>query len=62
MGGVVIGFDGTDRAEDALAFGVRLAAATGEAPVVVTVHPESPAGIGHVDAEWTEAMREQADH
>ncbi len=62
MGGVVIGFDGTDRAEDALAFGVRLAAATGEVPVVVTVHPESPAGLGHVDVEWVAAMREQAEH
>lgn len=60
MGGVVVGFDGTDRAEDALAFGTRLAAVTGEEPVVVTVHPESPAGIGHVDAEWTAAMRDEA--
>jgi nucleotide-binding universal stress UspA family protein len=62
MGTIVIGFDGTDCAEDALAFGVRLAAATGDAPLVVAVHPESPAGLGHVDAEWVAAMREQAQH
>ena len=62
MGRVVIGFDGTDRAEDALTFGVRLAAATGDVPEVVTVYPASPAGEGHVDAEWVAAMREQAEH
>lgn len=62
MGRIVIGFDGTDCAEDALAFGVRLAAATGDEPVVVAVHPESPAGMGHVDAEWVAAMREQGEH
>ena len=59
-GHVVIGFDGTDTGEDALALGVRLAEATGDRPVVATVHPASPPGVGHIDAEWVAVMHEQA--
>ncbi len=36
---VIIGFDGTEPGRDALAFGRRLAAATGARPTVVCVHP-----------------------
>lgn len=57
---VVIAFDGTGEGEDALALGARLAEATGARPVVAVVHPESPPGAGHVDAEWAALMREQA--
>ena len=60
-GYVVIGFDGSGTGEDALALGVRLAEATGDKPVVATVHPASPPGTGHVDAEWIAVMHEQAD-
>jgi nucleotide-binding universal stress UspA family protein len=59
---VVVGFDGGEGAEDALALGLRLAAASGEPPLVAAVHPEEyPLGLGHVDAEWVAAMREEAD-
>jgi nucleotide-binding universal stress UspA family protein len=60
-GYVVIGFEGTDTGEDALALGVRLAEATGDRPVVATVHPASPPGAGHVDAEWVSVMHRQAE-
>ncbi|HEX8629384.1 MAG TPA: universal stress protein [Catenuloplanes sp.] len=60
-GGVVIGFDGSDSGEDALALGVRLAWATGERPVAAAVYPESPLGSGHVDTEWITALREHAE-
>jgi hypothetical protein len=50
---IVIGFDGTDSGEDALALGLVLARATRAVPLVVVVHPqEYPIGAGRVDAEW----------
>lgn len=58
---VVIGFDGSDSGEDALALGARLAAATGQPAVAAAVYPESPPGAGHVDAEWVTVLREQAE-
>jgi nucleotide-binding universal stress UspA family protein len=60
-GKVVIGFDGSDSGEDALALGLALCRATGATPVVAVVHPEEyPIGIGRVDAEWVAFMHEQA--
>ncbi len=59
---IVIGFDGTDSGEDALALGLLLARATGAVPVVAVVHPqEYPIGVGRVDAEWVAYMHEQAE-
>jgi len=58
---VVIGLDDSDSGQDALALGVRLAQATGAVPVVATAYPASPSGAGHVDAEWAQALREQAE-
>jgi nucleotide-binding universal stress UspA family protein len=62
-GAIVIGYDGSDSGEDALALGVGLAGAVGDLAVVVTVYPEeetlSPA---RVDAEWVAYVREQAEH
>jgi nucleotide-binding universal stress UspA family protein len=61
-GAVVIGFDGSDCGEDALALGVLLADATGGRPIVVATYPEDyPIGVGRVDAEWLAFMREQAE-
>ena len=58
---IVIGFDGTDSGEDALALGLVLARATGAVPLVVVVHPqEYPIGVGRVDAEWVAFLHEQA--
>jgi nucleotide-binding universal stress UspA family protein len=58
---VVIGHDGSDSGDDAAVLGGRLARATGEDLLVVTVYPEeNPIGIGRVDAEWVAAMREHA--
>src|SRR3712207_5783124 len=60
-GAIVIGFDGSDASEDALALGLRLARATGDAPVVAAVHPqEYESGMGRVDAEYVAYMRDQA--
>lgn len=61
-GPVVVGFDGSDSGEDALALGLRLAATTGRRAVVAAVYPESPPGAGHVDAEWVTALRANAEH
>jgi nucleotide-binding universal stress UspA family protein len=58
---VVAGHDGSDSGDDAAVLGGRLARATGEDLLVVTVYPEeNPIGIGRVDAEWVAAMREHA--
>jgi nucleotide-binding universal stress UspA family protein len=60
-GKIVIGFDGTDSGEDALALGMLLARATRAVPLVTVVHPqEYPIGVGRVDAEWVAYMHEQA--
>jgi nucleotide-binding universal stress UspA family protein len=61
-GKIVIGFDGTDSGEDALALGMLLARATRAVPLVAVVHPqEYPIGVGRVDAEWVAFMHEQAE-
>jgi nucleotide-binding universal stress UspA family protein len=61
-GKIVIGFDGTDSGEDALALGLLLARATRAVPLVAIVHPqEYPIGIGRVDAEWVAYMHERAE-
>src|SRR3954453_22985539 len=58
---VVAGHDGSDSGDEAAALGARLARATGESLLVVTVYPEeNPIGVGRVDAEWVAAMREHA--
>jgi len=58
---IVVGHDGTDCGDDASTLGARLAHATGEDLVVVTVYPEeNPIGAGRVDAEWVAYMREHA--
>src|SRR3954454_6239897 len=50
---IVVGHDGSDSGEDAAVLGARLARATGEDLLVVTIYPEEkPIGIGRVDAEW----------
>jgi nucleotide-binding universal stress UspA family protein len=61
-GTIVIGFDGSDCGEDALALGLVLCRATGATPVVAAVYPEQyPIGVGRVDAEWVAYMREHAE-
>jgi nucleotide-binding universal stress UspA family protein len=55
---VVIGYDGSDAAEDAVAFGLTWCRSTGDVPVVATVYPEEhPLGAGRVDAEWAAYVR-----
>jgi nucleotide-binding universal stress UspA family protein len=59
---IVTGHDGSDSGDDAAVLGARLARATGERLLVVTVFPEeNPIGVGRVDAEWVAYMREQAE-
>jgi nucleotide-binding universal stress UspA family protein len=61
-GKIVIGFDGTDSGEDAIALGLVLARATRAVPLVTVVHPqEYPIGVGRVDAEWVAFLHEQAE-
>jgi nucleotide-binding universal stress UspA family protein len=59
---VIIGHDGSESGDDAATLGVQLAHTTGETAIVVAVYPEeNPVGIGRVDAEWVDYMRQQAD-
>jgi nucleotide-binding universal stress UspA family protein len=59
---IVIGFDGSDSGEDALALGLLLARSTGAVPLVAVVHAEEyPIGVGRVDAEWVAYLHEQAE-
>jgi nucleotide-binding universal stress UspA family protein len=61
-GTIVIGFDGSDCGEDALALGLVLCRATGASPVVAVVYPEQyPIGVGRVDAEWVAYLEERAE-
>jgi nucleotide-binding universal stress UspA family protein len=59
---IVVGHDGSDSGDDAAVLGARLARATGESLLVVSVYPEeNPIGVGRVDAEWVAYMREHAE-
>src|SRR5689334_3679341 len=53
IGPVVVGFDGSETGEDALAL-ARWCGQVLDAPIIVAVvHPApAPVGIGRVDAEW----------
>jgi nucleotide-binding universal stress UspA family protein len=60
-GPVVIGVDGSDSGEDAIALGLRLAHAIGARPLITCVYEdEAPIGTQRVDAEWVAAGREHA--
>jgi nucleotide-binding universal stress UspA family protein len=57
-GRIVIGYDGSDAGDDAVAFGLTWCRSTGDVPVVATVYPEEhPLGAGRVDAEWAAYVR-----
>jgi nucleotide-binding universal stress UspA family protein len=59
---VVIGYDGSEASEDAVAFGLTWCRSTGDVPIVATVYPEEhPLGMGRVDVEWATYVREQAE-
>jgi nucleotide-binding universal stress UspA family protein len=61
---VVIGYDGSEASEDAVAFGLTWCRSTGDVPIVATVYPEEhPFGLGvrRVDVEWLTYVREQAE-
>jgi nucleotide-binding universal stress UspA family protein len=59
---VVIGYDGSEASEDAVAFGLTWCRSTGDVPVIATVYPEEhPLGAGRVDVEWATYVREQAE-
>jgi nucleotide-binding universal stress UspA family protein len=61
-GPVVIGFDGSDSGEDAIALGLRLARAIGARPLVVGVYEdEAPISPARVDAEWVAYGRRHAE-
>jgi hypothetical protein len=58
---VVIGYDGSEASEDAVAFGLAWSRSTGDVPMIATVYPgEHAPGVGRVDAEWASYVREQA--
>ena len=59
---IVVGHDGTDSGDDAALLGAQLSGSTGEPLVVVAVYPqENPIGMGRVDAEWVDYVREHAE-
>jgi nucleotide-binding universal stress UspA family protein len=59
---VVIGYDGSEASEDAVAFGLTWCRSTDDVPIVATVYPEEhPLGAGRVDVEWATYVREQAE-
>jgi nucleotide-binding universal stress UspA family protein len=59
---VVIGYDGSQASEDAVAFGLTWCRSTGDVPIIATVYPEEhPLGVGRVDVEWATYVREQAE-
>jgi nucleotide-binding universal stress UspA family protein len=59
---VVIGYDGSEASEDAVAFGLTWCRSTCDVPIVATVFPEEhPLGAGRVDVEWATYVREQAE-
>lgn len=59
---VVIGYDGSEASEDAVAFGLTWCRSTGDLPVIATVYPEEhPLGAGRVDFEWATYVRKQAE-
>jgi nucleotide-binding universal stress UspA family protein len=58
---VVIGYDGSEASEDAVAFGLTWSRSTGDIPIIATVYPEEHAPwVGRVDAEWASYVWEQA--
>ena len=58
---VVIGYDGSEASEDAVAFGLTWSRSTGDVPIIATVSPgEHALGMGRVDADWASYVREQA--
>jgi len=61
-GRVVIGYDGSEASEDAVAFGLTWCRSTGDVPIVAAVYPEEhPLGAGRVDVERATYIREQAE-
>jgi nucleotide-binding universal stress UspA family protein len=59
---VVIGYDGSEASEDAVAFGLTWCRSTGDVPIVATVYPEEhPFGLGRVDVEFVTYVRKQAE-
>src|SRR5687768_4076484 len=63
-GRVVIGYDGSEASEDAVAFGLTWCRSTGDVPIVATVYPEEhPFGLGvrRIDIDWVTYVREQAE-
>ena len=61
---VVIGYDGSEASEDAVAFGLTWCRSTGDVPIVATVYPEEhPFGLGvrRIDIDWVTYVREQAE-
>jgi nucleotide-binding universal stress UspA family protein len=61
---VVIGYDGSEASEDALAFGLTWSRSTGDVPMVATVYPEErpfSLGVRRIDADFVTYVREQAE-
>jgi nucleotide-binding universal stress UspA family protein len=60
-GTIVVGFDGSDHADDALALGRLLATASAAELVVVCAYPDDPLGDSATAAELAQGMREDAE-
>lgn len=59
---IVIAFDGSDGAEDALALGIWFAAATNQVPLAANVYPDEVMPVlPGVGIEWVRELRKQAE-
>lgn len=60
-GAIIVGYDGSDRGQDVLAMGRRLAEASGDRLIVTCIHPQEAAhSLGALDTEWVAYLHEQA--
>ena len=58
---IVVGYDGTDHGDDALALGRLLAAIAGAELVVACAYPDDPLGESAAALEVTQELREDAE-
>ena len=61
MSGILIGVDGSDRSEDAVAFGRLLARASGAPLTLATAYPSEPAAVHDAGGEYGRFLRREAE-
>ena len=61
MSGIVLGVDGSERSEDAVAFGRLLAQASGAPVILATAYPLEPAAARDASNEYGDFLRREAE-